>query len=109
MSWYRRPQPEFAVNQREITHVFSVTEPMPLMLVIRPRMRIPQDVEGVKARLGTSEQQVAKLRFALPVEADNLAIQHAPPPSQFKSKPFAPHPLFSGFIRAALEARDHKR
>ena len=25
---------------------------------------------------------------------------------EFKSKPFAPHPLFSGFIRAALEQRD---
>ncbi|MEN9798213.1 MAG: hypothetical protein RL653_1909 [Pseudomonadota bacterium] len=25
---------------------------------------------------------------------------------EFKSKPFAPHPLFSGFIRAALDARD---
>jgi len=27
---------------------------------------------------------------------------------EFKSKPFAPHPLFSGFIRAALDARDGK-
>jgi CTP synthase len=25
---------------------------------------------------------------------------------EFQSKPFAPHPLFSGFVRAALEARD---
>jgi CTP synthase len=25
---------------------------------------------------------------------------------EFQSKPFAPHPLFSGFIRAALQARD---
>ena len=28
---------------------------------------------------------------------------------EFKSKPFAPHPLFSGFIRAALEHRDGAR
>jgi CTP synthase len=28
---------------------------------------------------------------------------------EFKSKPFAPHPLFSGFIRAALEHRDGGR
>jgi len=28
---------------------------------------------------------------------------------EFKSKPFAPHPLFSGFIRAALEQRDGAR
>ncbi|HVP60507.1 MAG TPA: CTP synthase [Myxococcaceae bacterium] len=28
---------------------------------------------------------------------------------EFKSKPFAPHPLFSGFIRAALERRDGPR
>ncbi|HUM13267.1 MAG TPA: CTP synthase [Myxococcaceae bacterium] len=28
---------------------------------------------------------------------------------EFKSKPFAPHPLFSGFIRAALEHRDGSR
>ncbi|MCI0571696.1 MAG: CTP synthase [Myxococcaceae bacterium] len=27
---------------------------------------------------------------------------------EFKSKPFAPHPLFSGFIRAALEQRDSR-
>ena len=27
---------------------------------------------------------------------------------EFQSKPFAPHPLFSGFIRAALTARDAK-
>ena len=25
---------------------------------------------------------------------------------EFKSKPFAPHPLFSGFVRAAAEYRD---
>ncbi len=25
---------------------------------------------------------------------------------EFKSKPFAPHPLFAGFIRAARERRD---
>jgi CTP synthase len=25
---------------------------------------------------------------------------------EFQSKPFAPHPLFSGFIRAAVSARD---
>ncbi|HZI04535.1 MAG TPA: CTP synthetase, partial [Archangium sp.] len=28
---------------------------------------------------------------------------------EFKSKPFAPHPLFSGFIRAALAQRDAGR
>jgi len=28
---------------------------------------------------------------------------------EFKSKPFAPHPLFSGFIRAAVEHRDGSR
>jgi CTP synthase len=28
---------------------------------------------------------------------------------EFKSKPFAPHPLFSGFVRAALEHRDKAR
>jgi CTP synthase len=27
---------------------------------------------------------------------------------EFKSKPFDPHPLFSGFIRAALEQRGHR-
>ena len=27
---------------------------------------------------------------------------------EFQSKPFAPHPLFSGFIRAALIQRDKK-
>ncbi len=28
---------------------------------------------------------------------------------EFKSKPFAPHPLFAGFIKAAVEQRDRKR
>ena len=28
---------------------------------------------------------------------------------EFKSKPFAPHPLFSGFVRAALSHRDAAR
>ncbi len=28
---------------------------------------------------------------------------------EFQSKPFAPHPLFSGFIRAALEQRDSRQ
>jgi CTP synthase len=28
---------------------------------------------------------------------------------EFKSKPFAPHPLFSGFVRAAVEGRSPKR
>jgi CTP synthase len=28
---------------------------------------------------------------------------------EFKSKPFAPHPLFSGFIRAAIEHRDKRQ
>jgi CTP synthase len=28
---------------------------------------------------------------------------------EFKSKPFAPHPLFSGFVRAALESRSAKK
>jgi CTP synthase len=27
---------------------------------------------------------------------------------EFQSKPFAPHPLFTGFVRAAMEARDRK-
>ncbi len=28
---------------------------------------------------------------------------------EFKSKPFAPHPLFSGFVKAALDFRDHHK
>jgi CTP synthase len=43
------------------------------------------------------------------VELDNhphfVGCQFHP---EFKSKPFAPHPLFSGFIRAALIQRDKK-
>jgi CTP synthase len=27
---------------------------------------------------------------------------------EFKSKPFAPHPLFAGFVRAAREHRDQQ-
>ena len=34
-----------------------------------------------------------------------VAVQFHP---EFKSKPFAPHPLFSGFVRAALEHRDRR-
>jgi CTP synthase len=35
-----------------------------------------------------------------------LACQFHP---EFKSKPFAPHPLFAGFVRAALQHRDAKK
>jgi CTP synthase len=39
----------------------------------------------------------------LPGHPHFLGCQFHP---EFKSKPFAPHPLFGGFIRAALEYRD---
>ena len=57
----------------------------------------------------TREEVNTELNLVEMVELENhphfIGCQFHP---EFKSKPFAPHPLFSGFIRAALLQRDRK-
>jgi CTP synthase len=56
-------------------------------------------ISGVNPELGLVEM------VELPDHPFFIGCQAHP---EFKSKPFAPHPLFSGFIRAALEHRQGK-
>ncbi|HCF62065.1 MAG TPA: CTP synthetase [Myxococcales bacterium] len=55
---------------------------------------------GVHKELGLVEV------VELPEHPHFLGCQFHP---EFKSKPFAPHPLFSGFVRAAVDFRDRKK
>ena len=52
-------------------------------------MLIPQYVERVKVRLGTPEEQIAELRVAVGVEANDFAVQSALATPQIASEPFA--------------------
>jgi hypothetical protein len=81
-------KPELAVDQRQVPEVFSVPKPVHLLLVIRLRVLVPQDVEGVKERLGASEQEVSKLRLAVRIEADDFAIENTAATLQVASKSF---------------------
>src|SRR5690606_7157600 len=68
----------------------------------RYRERLEQGglrISGVNPELGLVEM------VELPDHPFFIGCQAHP---DFKSKPFAPHPLFSGFIRAALEHRQGK-
>ena len=51
---------------------------------------------GINPNLGLVEM------IELPDHPHFIACQFHP---EFKSKPFAPHPLFAGFIKAALEGK----
>jgi len=55
------------------------------MVVVRPGVLVPEQIEGVKDRLGTAEQQVTELRLAGSVEADDFAIEDTAPASQVES------------------------
>ena len=50
---------------------------------------VPKNVECIKDGFGTLEQQVAELWFAMRVEANNLAIEHAAAIFQVASQSFA--------------------
>jgi len=78
-----------AVAQRQITSVLAVAEPTHLFLIIRLRVLVPENVESVKDRFGTAEQQVTELRLAMRIEADNLAIEHTPAALEVTSQSFA--------------------
>jgi CTP synthase len=53
---------------------------------------------GVNEQLGLVEM------IELPGHPHFIGCQFHP---EFKSKPFAPHPLFAGFVKAGMERRDH--
>jgi hypothetical protein len=48
-----------------------------LYLIIGPCVFVPEQIERIKDRLGTSEQKIAELRFALAIQTDKLAIENA--------------------------------
>jgi hypothetical protein len=50
-------KPELAVDQRQIPEVFAVSESALLLFIIREGVLVPEDVEGVKERLGTSDRE----------------------------------------------------
>jgi hypothetical protein len=50
---------------------------------------VPKDIEGVKVRLGTPEQQIPELRLTFGIETYNLAVENAPTTPQISGKAFA--------------------
>ena len=86
---HHRPKAEFAVAERQVPCVFAVAKSAPLLLVIRPSVLVPEQIERIKHRLSASEQKVHEPRFALRIEAHNLAIKNAPTSSQVTSEPVA--------------------
>jgi hypothetical protein len=84
-----RMQPKFAVGQRKIPKVFASTESPHLLLVVRFRVLIPEDIECVEPRLGASAQKITELRLAIRIEADDLAVEHASATPQVANQTFA--------------------
>ena len=66
-----------AVGQRQITSVLAVAEPTDLFLIVRSRVLVPENVKCIENGLGTAEQQVTELWFAIRIETDYFAIQYA--------------------------------
>ncbi len=83
-----RMQPQLAVNQWQIPEVFAVSESEALFFIVRGCMFVPQNIKGVKKRLGATEQQVSELRLALNIEANDFAIQNAAATLQVTSQSF---------------------
>jgi hypothetical protein len=71
-------KPKFPICQWQIADVFAVAKPPRLCLIVRPHVLVPQDIECVEKRLGTMKQQITKLRLAIRVQANDLAIEHTP-------------------------------
>ena len=82
-------KPELAVDQRQVAHVLAVAESAPLLLVIRPCVLVPEQIEGVKQRLASPEQQVAELRLSMLIEADDFAVEHTATALQVASQSLA--------------------
>ena len=66
-----------------------VAESVHLLFVIRLRVLVPKNVEGIEDGLGTAKHQVAELWFAMRIEADNLAVENTPAALQVTSQSFA--------------------
>jgi hypothetical protein len=82
-------KPELAINQRKIAEVLAIAEPAPLLFIVRPRVLIPQQIEGIENGVGTAEQQIAKLRLAFRIDADDLSIEHTASTPKIASQSFA--------------------
>ena len=66
-----------AVGEREKTSVLAVAEPARFFVIIRLRVLVPENVKCIENGLGTAEQQVTELWFAIRIETDYFAIQYA--------------------------------
>ena len=60
--WHNRAQPHLAVDQCQVSQVLAIN---------------PQQIEGDKPRLTSSEQEITALWFAFSVQANDLAIEHS--------------------------------
>jgi hypothetical protein len=65
---YNRPEPELAVDQRQISHVHAIA---------------PEQLDGVEPGLSSPEQQIFELGFAMSVESNDLAVEDCRPGSEF--------------------------
>src|SRR5207302_11315849 len=80
-------KPKFAVGQRQITRVLTISKPTHFFLV-RPCVLIPQNVKCIEDRLGASKQQVAELWLALRVKTNDFAIEYATAAFQVAAQSF---------------------
>jgi hypothetical protein len=53
--WHDSTEPKLTVGQRQITSVLAVSKPSYLLLVIRARVLVPENVKGIKEWFGTTE------------------------------------------------------
>ena len=74
---HNRTKALLAVAQGKITSVLAVAEPARLFVIIRLRVLVPENVKCIENGLGTAEQQVTELWFAIRIETDYFAIQYA--------------------------------
>ena len=72
---HSRVKPELTVDQRQIPKVFAISESLVLLLIVGFGVFIPENVERVKERLGTPEQEITELRLAIWIETYDLAIE----------------------------------
>ena len=68
---------ELAVGQWQIPKVFAILESAVFLIIVGLGVFIPENVESVKERLGTPEQQIAEERSPISIEAHTLAVENA--------------------------------
>ena len=79
-------KPELAVDQRQIAKVFVISESLVLLLSVRFGVFIPENVERVKERLGTPEQEITELWLAIWIKTYDLTVENAAATIQIASQ-----------------------